>query len=548
MAIASRLLTLLTLAACAACDRGEAPAQPTTAETLDQTAALAPPAAQVLRRSLALEPESLDPHRAESLQAGHVLRDLFEGLVTEDAGGGLIAGAAEAWQAEEDGRVLVFRLRPGLRWADGSPLRATDWVQSFQRALAPSTAAPQAMLLKPIRHAGAIIAGALPPESLGVIALDERSLRIELERPTPGFLPLLAHPIAFPVRLRRNEDGDAVRLPVGNGPFRLAERVLGSHLRLLRNPHYHAASEVRLEEVLYFPIERNQAVLARYRAGDIDWADEVPAAEVAALASEFPDELVVLPYLGTYFFGLNCTRPPFSDVRVRRALAMSLDNGRIAGAVLSIPERAARSFVPPDLTGYRSPLPDWSEMPESERLALARRLLAEAGYGPDAPLRFELRFNTGDDHRRIALAAAAIWQERLPVAVRLHHEEFRVFLDQRRKRQTEMFRAGWVADRADPFDFLVLFRSDSARNDTGFADPRYDRLLAEAAETSDPARRFALLAAAERLLLEEAAVIPLFHYASRRLIRPWVRGWQPNPLDRHPSRWLWIAEHPGLSR
>lgn len=507
---------------------------------------LAPPAAQILRRSLALEPESLDPHRAESLQAGHVLRDLFEGLVTEDAAGGLIAGAAEAWQMEEDGRVLLFRLRPGLRWADGSPLRAADWVQSFQRALTPGTAAPQAMLLRPIRHAGAIIAGTLPPEALGVVALDERSLRIELERPTPGFLPLLAHPIAFPVRLRLNEDGDVVRLPVGNGPFRLAERILGSHLRLLKNPYYHAASEVRLEEVLYFPIERNQAVLARYRAGDIDWADEVPAAEVTALASEFPGELVVLPYLGTYFFGLNCTRPPFSDIRVRRALAMSLDSGKIAGAVLSIPERAARSFVPPDLKGYRPSLPDWSGITESERLALARQLLAEAGYGPHAPLRFELRFNTGDDHRRIALAAAALWQERLPVAVRLHHEEFRVFLDQRRRRQTEMFRAGWVADRADPSDFLELFRSDSPRNDTGFANPRYDQLLTAAAETSDAARRIALLAAAERLLLDEAVVIPLFHYASRRLIRPWVRGWQPNPLNRHPSRWLWIAEHPGL--
>jgi ABC-type oligopeptide transport system substrate-binding subunit len=506
------------------------------------------PAAQILRRSLALEPESLDPHRAESLQAGHVLRDLFEGLVAEDAGGRTIPGAAESWRIEDEGRTYVFRLRPGQRWSDGAPLGAADWVLSLRRALAPGTAARHAPLLKPIRNAEAVLAGNLPAEALGVQALGEDTLRIELERPTPSFLALLTHPIAFPVRLRRNEDGEAVRLPVGNGPFRLAERVLGSHLRLVRNPHYHDAAAVRLEEVLYLPIERSQAALARYRAGEIDWADEVPAAEAPALAAEFPGELVTLPYLGTYYFGLNLTRPPFSEPRLRRALAATMDPARIASAVLAAPEQAARAFVPPALGGERPALPSWIALSEGERLALGRRLLAEAGHGEGRPLRFELRFNSGEDHRRIALAAAALWQERLPVEVRLHQEEFRVFLENRRRRATEMFRAGWVADLPDPADFLELFRSTSPRNDTGFADPRYDRLLDQAAAEADPGRRLALLREAEAILLEEAVVIPLFHYASRRLIRPWVQGWQPNPLDRHPSRWLWIARHPGLGR
>lgn len=477
-----------------------------------------------------------------------MLRDLFEGLVAEDPAGRLIPGAASSWEVEDGGRAYLFRLRPGARWSDGAPLRAADWVQSFRRAVAPETGARYAALLRPILHAEAILAGRLPPEALGVHASGEDLLRIELERPTPSFLSRLTHPIAFPVRLKRDEHGEPLRIPVGNGPFMLVERVLNSHLRLLKNPHYHAAAEVRLREVLYLPIERSQATLARYRTNDIDWADEIPATEAAALAAEFPGELLVLPYLGTYYFGLNASRPPFSDPRVRRALAMSLDSRRLSSAALFAPRQAAYSFVPPTLEAYSPPRPSWAGLADEERLALARRLLAEAGYGEQRPLRFELRFNTGEDHRRIALAASALWREHLPVRVELHHEEFRVFLENRRRRATEMFRAGWVADLPDPADFLENFRSDSPRNDTAFSDPRFDRLLEAAATEPDEARRLALLGEAESILLEEAVVIPLFHYASRRLIRPWVRGWQPNPLDRHPSRWLWISAHPSPTR
>ncbi|MDW8479645.1 MAG: peptide ABC transporter substrate-binding protein [Xanthomonadales bacterium] len=507
-----------------------------------QATAVAAPDRGRLVRSLALDPESLDPHRAESLQAGHVLRELFEGLVAEDAEGRPIPGAALAWSHDPEWRLWRFELRPEARWSDGRPLTAADWVASFRRALDPATGSRSARLLEPIRHAAAVRRGEAPPEALGVVAEGPLRLRIELEHPLPGLPALLALPIAFPVRLSA-----ASAAPLGNGPFVLAERVPGSHLRLIPNPHFHAAAEVAIGELVYLPIEQASAGLARYRAGELDWLDELPATAAAALPPELAPELVVLPVLGTYYFGLNTTRPPLADPRVRLALALALDRDAIA-SLLGVPGRAAVTLVPPGVPEHRPQPPPWTGEPLAARQRRAQALLAAAGYGPGRPLRFELRHNTGEDHRRIAIAAAASWSRALPVEVRLHHEEFRSFLATRRRRETEMFRAGWVADLPDPLDFLALFRSGDPRNDCGFADPEFDALLARAEGEADPRRRAEWLAHAERRLLEAAPVIPVYHYVSRRLIRPWVRGWRPNPLDRHPSRWLRIEGRPAAAR
>lgn len=504
--------------------------------------ALAAPPGAVLVRGNGPDVETLDPHRVRSVSAGNVVRDLYEGLVTENAAGEPVPGLASHWERSADGRRYRFHLRPDLRWSNGEPLTADDVVASLQRSLSPATASPSAALLYGIRQAREVAAGHLPPTALGVSAEDAATVVIELAAPTPYFLALLTNPVAFPVHATLRQAASPPAQPVSSGAYRLRERRLQSHLEVERNPQYWNANAVRIGRVRFVVTEDLNAEFQRFRAGELHLTEQVPAQQIAALAPAERAALRIADYLGVYYLGFNLTRAPFKDApELRQALSLAIDREVITAKLLGSGEKPAWRWVPPGVAGAPPAPAEPAAGSREARLDAARRLYAQAGYGPARPLRVQIRYNTHEVHQKIATLVAAFWKQRLGVETTLYNEETQVFLQSRRERRlTEVFRASWVADVDDPGSFLDLLRSDNPRNDTGYANPRYDALL-DAAAALDGDERRQRFAEAERLMLADAPVIPIYFYVSKHLVAPAVRGWRDNAVDHHYSRDLDLA-------
>ena len=497
-------------------------------------------AEQVLRRGNSVEPETLDPHKARGVSASNILRDLYEGLTAESPAGEVVPGVAERWELSADGRVYTFTLRSDARWSSGEPLLAAEFAAALRRSVDPATGSAVSQILAPIEGAEDIIAGRAPPAALGVEAPDPRMLVIRLRAPTPYFPAVLAHPAAYPVHAP-GPRGEVI----GNGAYRVSEWVPQSHLALLRNPHYWNDAATAIDRVIYYPTENPASELKRYRAGELDLTDTIPVSQARWVRENLAAEYQVAPYLGLYYYGFNLTRPPFKDQPgLRRALALAVDRETLTTRILATGEQPAHNWVPAGVTAYAPQLPEWAAWSMEQRLAEARRLYAAAGYSDEHPLEIELRFNTGDNHKRVALAVAWMWKKALGVRTRLVNEEFKVYLQNRRHRQvTQLFRADWIGDYDDASSFAERMLSGSGLNDTGYDNSRYDALVVQARAEGDPARRRALLEEAERILLEDQPVLPLYFYVSKRLVKPYVAGWQPNIMDHHYSRHLSIVPH-----
>lgn len=494
--------------------------------------------ASVLKIGNGTEPESLDPQKATGVSAGNVLRDLYEGLTAVSPSGEIVPAAAESWIWQDDGRELQLRLREGLRWSNGDPLTAADYAAGLRRLLDPATASGYATLFEPIEHGSEVIAGRLSTSALGLEVDDARTLRIRLDRPMPSLPALLAHPAASPIHpadLHANPKPDA---RIGNGAYRLAEWALQSRITLVRNRQYWNDRRTAIDEVRYLPTEDLNSELKRYRAGELDVTTSVPSTQAGWIRRTLGRELHVATYLGSYFYGLNLTRPPFAGNKpLRRALSLAIDRQVIATKVLHDLAAPAWSYIPPGIRDYTPQSPDWALWPRAQREAEARRLYAAAGYSAAKPVQIEIRYNTSDDHKRIAVVIAAMWKQVLGAEVKLVNEEWKVFLQHRRERRdTQAFRNTWIADSDDALGFAEILDSRHPRNDSGYADAGYDALLREAGQASDPALRRAKLEAAERKMLDDAPILPIYFYASKHLVKPRVEGWQDNILDWHYSK------------
>jgi oligopeptide transport system substrate-binding protein len=502
---------------------------------------------QQLHRGNGEEPQTLDPHRAEGVPAANILRDLFEGLVTTAPDGRLVPGAAGRWDISRDGLTYTFYLRDNGRWSNGEPVTAGDFVASLRRSVYPETAGVHARMLIPIENAAQILAGQMPIERLGVEALNERTVQVRLSDPTPYFLGLLTHSATYPVHSPSlAEHGAAFVQPgrlVSNGAFRLIDWQPRSSITLERNEFYHSADRVILDRVVYYPIEDENTEFQRFRLGDLHWTDQVPNSQFDWLERNLPEALSVSSWFGTYFFGFNLTREPFRDnLALRQALNLAIDREILTGKVTRFGEIPSFNLVPEGLPDYPPPVPEAAGWTQAEREQAARELYARAGFSESNPLEVELRYNTSENHRRIAVAIAAMWKQVLGVRTRLVNEEFRVFLQNRQlKRRTEVFRGGWIGDYQDAFTFLELFHSRHPRNDSGYDNPRYDRLLTQIANERIPARRRNLMVEAERMLLADQVVLPVYTYVTKRLVQPLLKGWEPNVMDFHPSRQMFFV-------
>lgn len=499
---------------------------------------LPPCAAQAerLNRGLGPEPDSLDIHQAQGLPAIHLLREIREGLFTFDAAGEIAPGVAADWSVAEEGLLWRFALRPDARWSSGEAVTAEDFVRGFRRALSPATVARNAGLLDAIANAPAVLAGDAPPEALGVRALGERELELRLSRPLPWLREILAHPVSFPLHRRGL---DAPQSAPVNGAFIIAEMAPQALILLRRNEHFHTVDEVALDEVALYPIEDPAAELSRYRAGELHITETIPPGRYGWLRERHGDELRVSPYLGSFWLGLNLARAPFKDnPALRKALSLAIDRETLVRVVLGAGEQPAWGIVPPGLGGLAPLTPDAAKLDPEAREAEARRLFAQSGYDRHRPLRLELRYNTSGQHRRMAIAVAAMWKQVLGVATELINEEWKVFVNNRRQGVlTQVFRGGWIADYADPASFLDLFHSDGGLNWSAYANADYDRVLEQAGQLSD-SDRLSALGQAHTLLMRDTPVIPLYYYVSRHLVKPGVNGFIDNVRDIHLSRYL----------
>jgi len=503
---------------------------------------------QELHRDNGEEPQTLDPHLAEGLASAHILRDLFEGLTAESPEGRIIPGAAIRWNISRDGKTYTFYLRRDALWSNGDPVTAQDFVYGLRRSADPATASVYAQVLLPIENAAEVISGDLPASELGVNALEEFTLQISMRDPTPYFLHLLSHSSTYPIHRGNEEEfGAAFSRPgnlVSNGAYVLQDWVIRSRIELVKSENYWDADKVILEKVTYYPFEDQSTALKRFRRGKLNWTSSVPSNQFKWLQEHYPDELVISPWLGSYYFGFNLEREPFiANPELRLALALAIDRDLLTEKVTQFGELPSYALVPPGIRDYVSPLPEWAQWTQLERNEEARRLYAAAGYSEENPLRFEIRYTSGENNKKMALAASSLWKQVLGVQATLLNEEYKVFLQNReRKVLTQVFQAGWISDYADAYSFLNLFRTGHGRNDFGYSNSMYDALLDEVAAERIPPRRRRMMLETERLLLADLPFIPLYTYVTKRMVNPRLKGWQSNVMDHHYSKNMYFLK------
>ena len=504
---------------------------------------LAPPdprIANTLHRGNGAEAETLDPQAARSEAALTIARDLFEGLMSIDATGQPLPAAAERYEISADGDIYTFHLRPTLRWSNGDVVTAPDFVAAWRRLVNPATAAPYAQMLEVVRNAVAIETGAAPAQTLGVRAVDDTTLVVELQRPTPYFLNLLTHPGTFPLhRATLAAHGNRFAKPgilVSNGAYRAERWDFGSKILAVRNRHYWNDSQTHIDRVEYHSIAQAAAELGAYRADTLDCTSTLSMPQMAWIRAHLAAELHVSPQLAVYYYGLNLRTRPFADAPLlRQALSMVIDRERLVQSITGAGELPAYSVVPPQTQGYTSQVPDWAAWPMQRRIERARELLRDAG--PSAPSRIELRYNSGELHTKLAVAVASMWKESLGIDTDLRGEEFKVLLqDIDRGEGVQAFRASWVADYNDAFNFLQLLRTGFGINLSRYSNPRYDAALELANATADPATRITQLQRAETLMLADQPLIPLYFYVNKHLVKPRVLGWRDNVMNIIYSR------------
>jgi oligopeptide transport system substrate-binding protein len=486
------------------------------------------------------EPASLDPQIVNSLTDMNVLMALFEGLTALDEKTSQpVPAVAERWDVSPDGLVYTFHLRADARWSNGDRVTARDFAFSFERMLLPKFAAEYSYMLWPIKNAEAFNAGKLTDfAQVGVSAVDDSTLRVVLERPTPYLPSLAAHNTWLPVHRATIEKFGRVddRLSrwtrpenlVGNGPFTLSEWTPNARIVVTKNPKYWDAAHNGLERVIFFPTENAETEERNFRAGQLHVTFDLPKAKMAGYRAQSPDALRTDPLLNITYLNFNVTKPPFTDPKVRRALTLAIDRETISRTVLNGAWPAARSFTPPGCNGYVAPTQPAHDFAE------ARRLLAEAGFpdGKGFPV-VPVQVLNDANQPRIMEAIQAMWQRELGVNITIEPSEQKTWLQNQQSMAHTAATLAWNGDFADPVTFLALLTTGNGNNWTGWSNREYDALLEQAANTADPHARFETMQKAESLMLDAAPVAPLFYKAKNYLIHPAVKNWEPSPLGLH---------------
>jgi oligopeptide transport system substrate-binding protein len=495
---------------------------------------------QVFRYGNFAEPQDLDPQVVQGVPEFHLLTALSEGLLVPDPGDlHPIPGLASSWEVSPDGIVYTFHLRDNIRWSDGSPITADDFLMSWKRVLSPKLASEYAYLIfNFVKGAKDYNEGKTTDFSqVGLKATDGRTLQVTLNYPTPFLPKIIANhyawdPVPVKVLLRygalddRSTQWTRAGNLVSSGPFMLKEWTPQVRIVTVRNPNYWDAAHVKLDEVDFLPTEDIPAEERMFRSGQVDRTQEIPQDKIGAYRKDHPEFLHIDPYLGVYFYRCNVSRPPLDDKRVRKALALAIDRESLVRNVSRGGERPAYAVSYPGDTGYtpRARL--------SGTIDDARRLLAEAGYpGGKGMPPIQLLYNTSANNKQVAEAIQEMWRSTLGVNIDLLNEEWKVYLDSQHTHNYQMERSGWIADYPDPHVFLEIWETGNGNNDTLWSNPQYDRLLHEALRAKDDAARYEIYQKMDAILVDECPVIPIYYYTRPYLMSTRVKGYSPNLMD-----------------
>ena len=502
---------------------------------------------QILHLANGSEPEDLDPQITTGVTEDNIIRALIEGLVSEDPVDlHPVPGMAERWDISPDGKIYTFYIRANAKWSNGDAVTAQHFIDAYKRALTPALANEYAYMLYYVVGAKEFSEGKLKEFSqVGFKALDERTLRITLNNSTSFFLSLLNHHSWYPVHMPTVEEygdpfqrGNRWTRPgnyVGNGPFVLADWKVNRVISVKKNPLYWDAARVKLNEIRFYPLERLDTEERAFRAGQIHKTYKIPLTKIPYYEEHNPAVLRKSPYLGTYFYMFNVTNSAFRDKRVRQAMTMAIDREALTKRVTRGGELPAFSFVPPNTAGYTSENKFVFDIPR------AKKLLAEAGYpdGKGFP-KVQLLYNTLESHKTIAETLQQMWKQNLGIDIGLRNEEWKVYLDTKKRKDFELCRYGWIADYVDPNAFLDMWLSYGGNNDSNWNNKEYDDLIALAGRTIDTAERYKVFQRAEKLLLEELPIIPIYHYTTTCLLQPSVKNWNATILDHQPYQYVYL--------
>lgn len=499
-----------------------------------------------------IEPSTLDPAINTGSSESAILGEIYEPLVTRGEDGlTLVPAAAASWEISDDGLTYTFHLRDNRRWSNGDPVTADDFLQSFRRVVDPRLAAEFAVRGSSVVGVPEFLRGELTdPAKLGFSAPDARTFVITLSAPNVIFIQnLIAYPwvpVHMPTldatggRLRDNQNWVKPGMMVTNGPMQLKEWRPNANLVLEPNPHYPAGDGAWLQRIHFYPIESLDAEERAYRAGQLHATTSLPPDKIAVYADAHDPALQISPRLGVSYILFNAREPPFDDPRVRRAFSAAIDRAAVAQAAYKGGFTPALSISQPGMGGYQ-PTALIQEGPEE-----ARALLAAAGFpGGQGFPKITYLYNTADRNRTVAEILQQMWRRELGVNIELVNQEWKVFLDSRRNGDFGIARAGWFPFANEPTDYFELFLSDSSANDSGWGNPRFDQLYAQALQTMDVPQRQALYREMDEILREQSPAAPLVHNSTVRLVHPSVANWPNNVTDtRSLSEVRLVGESP----
>jgi oligopeptide transport system substrate-binding protein len=511
------------------------PADKTDDETGDEAQNGGTEGKKILRTNNSSEPGSLDPALAQGTHESWILENVFEGLMTFNEKGELVEGMAEKYEVSEDGLTYKFYIREDAKWTNGDPVTAHDFEYSWKRALDPETASYYASILYPIKGAEAFNTGEGSADDVGVKALDDKTLEVTLENPTTYFLELTAFYTYFPVNKNVVESNpDWAKDPstyVSNGPFKLVEWKHNDQIVLEKNENYYNADKIKLDGIDFDIIEDQNTAWQKYEGGEYDILVDVPTSVVAQLKAQNDPQLNIGFQVGTYYYNVNPKFKPFNNVKVRKALSMALDREVITEKITQGGQIPAYGVVPPGMedengNDFREVQGDLFKYDPEEAKKLFEEGLKEEGMTVEDfnKQKFVLLFNTSESHRKIAQAAQEMWRNNLGIEIGLENVEFQVKLDREKAGDYHISRAGWIGDFMDPITFLDLWWSKSEFNDVKYNNPEYDKLIETAKKSNDQATRMKAMKEAEKMLMEDMAVIPVYFYTQPYTVKSNVKG------------------------
>jgi oligopeptide transport system substrate-binding protein len=504
---------------------------------------------QIYHHGNGSEPQGIDPHIVTGVPEHHILISLCEGLTIPNPNpndtNGYMAGTAESWSISDDGKEYIFNINKNAKWSNGEPVTADDFVWSWKRILTASLGSQYPDMLYYLVGAYEYHNGLIDDfDQVGVKSVDKHTLKVNLKNPTPFFLGLLSHYSTWPVHKEtvlkfgdiddRNGEWTRPGNFVCNGPFQLKTWELNNKIVVEKNPHYYDAAMVRLNEIHYYPVSNVMTEDRMFRAGQLHLTSTLPSQKCPIYIEENPN-LRIDPYMGTYFYRINTENEVLKDVRVRKALAYSIDRQLLVDKVTKCGQIPAYSFTPPGSNGYQPT----TEIPFDP--ILAKSLLEEAGFSEQNPFpKLEILFNTNEDHRKLALAVQQMWQINLGIEVELVNQDWKVYLNREMIGDFQISRAGWIGDYEDPNTFLDLMRPNRGNNKTGWENMEYDALVEKANTINNQAERYKLLYQAEEILIKNMPVIPLYTYVRAYQLSPDVKGFSPHILDHHHPKFIYL--------